>query len=779
MSHSFRQRYEEAYAKFTTLPEPYAEGHWTVIESSHLAKQLECHDQLKKPLDRAWASVVIALLEACPPHKSSKISSGPHLVEDSSLRWLDPAFLYSQLREKTKAFAQEMPVSRFEPIRVHVQEQVAQVAAAGSQDGTELNARVENRSECAVEVDDVRVCLISGAGKELWFTSGRTTLGTGDNELVLTCLQSGQAGKYVVDVSQIRLSKVIVQYVHRKSKEDSRDATFVDVLEDGDALHASLQLSNRVWLDQSRLAMLSVWTGRNDLERCTIQLLYKDNRTPVKGLFDAQLQQNEGAFTASLKVEQGDEGNELVLEGAPSQSILTLSIPLHDFTGAADGNVTFLLQLDYWNKRQDKDGSASTRRRQLKTELRLAVGLPLGVNVQDFFRQDRLFSKFLISAGTGGMLRLGAVRLECEASKGEAKDEGAFEILGSQSQVNETIVTPSQTASYVFAISRKEGKRASNRNLRLTLSYQTLHDEAIHSVLSHLNKVVAQREPPLSNAHKRCLQHALTSFVSSEMDVSKYHAQGSLHFAPRSAQRWGKLCEKWAGVEDKAGVDAIRQIIMDTLRAASESKIGAGAEWRELSLIVDVPRMTVVNAVTVELQAGGEDVRVGQVVKATVIIETSFHWDSDDDENDERPGAGTETDPITPKSVHLSVDVQCDFLNWLLVGSKRTVVKVSAPAERSSTVQSKLHLSLVAMKSGNLYLPGVTIWPLADPMETTPPSRAHRDKESNAVQYDEDKRRLSHAQSINCDSYLTNEAQTVVVLPSLQAADRRTYWMDA
>jgi hypothetical protein len=540
-----------------------------------------------------------------------------------------------------------------------------------------------------------------------------------------------------------------------------------------------------------------------------------------------------------------------------------LSIPLHEYSGAADGTLVFLAELDHYNQR--KKQATPLRKRQVRTEITLSVGLPLGVNVQDFFRSDQLFSKFIISAGSGGLLRLGSVHLECEGAT--SKEDAPFEILDAMTK-SDTLVTPSQSASFLFAIRRTKSKAEGpiNRFLRLTLSYRTLLEEAVQIVLYQLEYVLSKQgeygEDYISVPHKRCLERSLMAYVKSQGDMSAFFVNGRLQFQPRSEKQWRQIYRQWAGLQGTEEEDRIHKIVEETIQASQEVGMTLDSdsqkEWRELSLIVDVPRMKIVNAVTVRLEDRSGPMRVGQVVRAKVTIETCFYWDDDEeepvteekseddiqeahkintpiikelklpdeDDDDDDDDAASFQDAVSdasggerdrcrsplplgnkdelsvpsnnhrktsfsktrsksdtlsqqPTTIALSIDIQCDFVNWLLVGSKRSVIKIPAKSIADSTnTKSEVSFSLIAIKSGTFCLPSVTIWPLADAITITPPSHAHRDKETNALQYDQEKRRQEQLQSITCDSHITNEAEMITVLPALQGAERKTYWMN-
>lgn len=226
--------------------------------------------------------------------------------------------------------------------------------------------------------------------------------------------------------------------------------------------------------------------------------------------------------------------------------------------------------------------------------------------------------------------------------------------------------------------------------------------------------------------------------------------------------------------------------------------------------------MNVVNAITVQVKES--TTYVGVPVKALIDIETSFYWDEEAEEVASRTADGMregktlgdghpsedqsaleDVQSHAPSSLsparnattlYLSVDVQCDSVQWLLVGTKRVVIPISIP-QSSKTAHPKLKnsisLTLVALQSGRLSLPSVSIWPLTEPLvDVTPASHAHRSATALSTAPQGVASMPDPATVPACDSFMTNEAEPIYVLPRHMAVQssvtgeeipRETYWV--
>ncbi|MCO5565922.1 hypothetical protein L7F22_019597 [Adiantum nelumboides] len=705
-------------------------------------------------------------------------------------------------------------------------------------DGLIIVAVIESKAKHSIDVDDIRVCITSGENGDLWFTSGPTFIQAGNNIFQLHCMTNAVAGKYIVDVSQIRLGKIIFQYVHRQDvnfrtsdnvfKSQSK---FINVPEDSDALNVTLDWAPHVFLDRSRTAVLTVYSGRNDVTQLDVRAKMTSSDVEAKGLAETIFHPQP---KSKAKMTASDE--KINLTNLSTQSINVLLIPFHEINGLADGMLLVSVEIQFWTKGTKAELETA---RLLQREVKLPLGLPLGVNVQDFFRHDRLLSKFLISAGAAGPLVLGDVALWSEVSP----DKAAFSIETPRQENGCTITLP-EPASFVFAIRKNEGVKSDNTPLRLTLVYRTVQEEAFYYLSQALDQI-AKADNFVTDSFKRCFTRALWKIAEADLERSQLRLRSPNKIV------WSKVCKQWCGVKSRDDLKRLMEIvekiydeaqILASKRALDGklyekedaefeiTELQAGRKpWRKLSLPVDVPVMTMVNAVTFNLHE--KDVRVGVPVEVSIEIATTFAWDSqagessnepttseqqhknkqtlspsdakdqDDEDGDDFEDAQSDlsTRPHTPLAkkdgeksktedrLDVSVDVNCDFVNWLLMGTKRTIISVPKPI-KNSKLKSIIHkntikLNLIALQSGEIALPSISIWPLAEPiLQETPSSNAHRQAANvqntiitNATQSQQQP--SMNQTSISSDTFVTNEAERVHVLPRHIVPPTETFWI--
>lgn len=121
--------------------------------------------------------------------------------------------------------------------------------------------------------------------------------------------------------------------------------------------------------------------------------------------------------------------------------------------------------------------------RTLRTSKVVTVALPVAVNVEDFFRGERLFSRFTISTTTQQHVRISSARLH--AVQG-------VKILGCRPSHSVMTAVPDRPVSYIFCIESDRGPVLDP--LKLVISYRLLREE----VETLVNQTVEDVLHPLS-----------------------------------------------------------------------------------------------------------------------------------------------------------------------------------------------------------------------------------------------------------------------------------------
>ncbi|CDU22942.1 related to TRS130-subunit of the TRAPP complex of the cis-Golgi [Sporisorium scitamineum] len=720
--HYLRGNHQLAYDSLLGLTEAYASAKFTALEQHSLAMQLECHAKLNKPKDRAWIAAALAALKVSVQSPSSSQS-----VDIDAARWTEPAHLCEQLRAVSSALGNEVPISGFPLFSISVSQSSAKLAQI--EDGSLLRVDVTSLLPCPQVVEDVRVCLMTGGSETLWYTSSRIELAPGTTNVELFCPHPAH-GLYTVDVTQIRMARFIFQYEHG-SAASGAEPLIVRVPKDGDAPSVSAALPRRIDLDQPRAIEVTVRAGRNDIDVAEFSVSSADGAalvdyTTAKLSSDTQAgsaTRIEQGSTASVSLKQLQKGGEAVvvlpLAQLPESGILDAVILLTYSTSPSAG---------------ESQRHPAGKKRTLKVTVQLKTALPLGVNVQDFFRTSCLLSKFTISAGGGGSIRLKPVSMVHDNS--EQVQAYTIDSCGSQ---REATVTPRQPATYLFRVSR--GSAGEESRLRLVVQYRTLQGDAVSAAVRALDVVVGKKVLGLEKgtAGRKLLQDALVRYVRERLDLPAFSITGQVKTGELDRLWWRMERRSWG--QCMLGLEEVLEMMQDTLDAIVAGVDGVGEKvWQTLTIPVDVPSIDFVNAVTLSLASDltsspdpvePASIIVGQPIELTVRIHTSTLWSSSKQSEEQV----------------MVYDIVPDFETWLIDGNKRGSfpLQPSTPASLSSISEGTTHsftVTVVPLQTGTLALPSIHVRPLS-----TMKAQAREGVPT-------------------CETYTTNAAQRVTVVPA-------------
>ena len=742
-----RGRYSKAYTAFLELTEAYHESRWVTVERHLLALQLECHRRLQKSMDRAWVSVVMAAIRAAegqPAHTAAIDTSEQSEGSQAIYQWQDQRFLFDRLRQAASTFEKELPVSGYRALTIVPLSRKA--ALAEGEDGSALQVAVVSSLGFELAVDDVRLCLIGRDEDILWVTSGRVTLQPGKTHLRLFC-GTPASGSFCLDVSQIRLSKLIFQYPPPSSASSSRTTesqpVLVTIPKDGHAVDIQARLPREIHLDEPRQVELQLSSGRNTITSAELSVATSESK-PLGPLDAAELVPDSPSMTSlpsGVELERPDgpdaERQVLRISGISPRTKAIIRLPMT--ATAPDGVLLLNFVVTYTTG--EKPGPRSPSKRTLRKTVPLTISLPLGVNVQDFFRSANLFCKFAITSGGSGSLRLQPAKLVSSGGdQSNLPEGGLYQVLHCGSS-QEVVVTPRQPASYLFKIESRgqagDGSatptpgKSKQSQLRLVLEYRTLLEEAQALVLASLEACSANVDISLASETpaRILLERALASYVEARLDLPAYSLTGEVRTGKFDAVWWRRETATWQlpGEQGKTALQLAQTTLDTTLSAGS----GPAGDWRILSIPVDVPRIDAVNAVTLTVRGGGAQPRagyqatlvVGNPVTVSVSISTSFKW-------------GTSDSPAVGHC--FAYDVVADFENWLVSGSKRATYAPDPDTPHTFSVQ------LIPLKTGVLALPNVAVRPVG-------------------------------TEQLSCETYVTNAAERVQVVPRRW---RSSFWVD-
>ncbi|CAD6941505.1 unnamed protein product [Tilletia controversa] len=467
----------------------------------------------------------------------------------------------------------------------------------------------------------------------------------------------------------------------------------VHIPPDPHALRACVRLPDVIRLGERRCGIVEVRTGRNVVGVLEVRLrMLLDaaggGSSVMSGLGEAELVRSESESDAEgvklvlPSASEGGGGDHVQLKNLPAGAVVRLRFPLLE--AASLGTIPLMLSIDYYSTSSSSSSSgaddhASTTtstttsvtptaplRRQFRRVQDLLASLPLGVNAQDFFRQDFMLCKFTITSAGGSRLRIQHPRLtsarkmsvrsaevgkDGDEKREEEEEERYIVRAPSMTTLQGTqpvAVAPKQPASFVFRLSPTDVKPR----------------EAVGG--------------PTATVLELTLRYQAVLGPSSAVAVS---VEGG---------------DNGKDTEDEEGGD------------------GGGANaWQTIVIPVEVPQMDLVNEVNFDFlsrSAGSPsplpalELSAGQPVQARFTITSTDRWSRRRRVED----AASSSSSGTTTSV-LLYDIVSDLDTWLICGSTRGSLTVAVGIGEA---RREIDVTLIPLREGSLPLPQLALKPL-------------------------------------------------------------------
>lgn len=662
-----RGRLASALAIFTSLPAHYAPHMWISLESFVLSRALDIHAELENPQDREWIHILLAYLRTCINDMSKELAS--EVDKEKSVTQLIRALHTAAASLDSDLVHTDHPI-----MAVQVS---GDATCSGDEDLVSVDVTVSNHLPCDVFVDEINITLRGRDSERLKFVAKVDKLPPGQSTVTLSC-PSSSWGLYTLESSEVVMSRVHFRWQHTGTVATTpkrNQISLVRVPRSLRALDVQIRQPQQTELGATSHLLLVISTGQNNISRATIK------PTPPSGVqfnYSAARLEAEGMGT----LETSDDA--IVLLDAPVDADVVIVLPHSD----ASRYHTMKIWLNVTYNSQSSMGVIRT----LQTSRVVTVSLPIAVNVEDFFRGKRLFSKFTISATSHQYVRISSTELQ------SAQCLDGVKISGCRPSRPVMTVTPEHPVNFLFSIESSNGPVL--EPLNLVIKYRILRDEVEALVRQTVEAVLSSMpiEKPQYGSLRRMLIDKLVAQLESDAEwVETYRATGEI-ILPRSFEAGGDFQEP----------------IQEAL-AQCRSETASPCPWREIKIPVDVPRMNIVTAAQITIQPSSlpsgiqsdqlPSIYAGQPINATLIFKTSFHWA-------EKEGK--------QRCYTMRYDVEERVKDWLLCGRKRG--DFVATDGGSFTVP----LTLIALHHGEISLPKVDVRPLPIPtqasMEPTVPS---------------------------------------------------------
>lgn len=433
------------------------------------------------------------------------------------------------------------------------------------------------------------------------------------------------------------------------------------------------------------------------------------------------------------------------------------------------------------------------------------IALALGVNVQDVFKHNALFSRFTVSTASSSPLRLyGSELIESDLF---APDFGGLSPPtddGHQGgdEADAIVVFPRQPASLLYKISRKPGSKVTGPKTRKTmylkLHYSVAQEEIESSIQTSLAEAFetstdtgdADSLRPYSRlAISTALTHVRGGLIS-DYEMERAVMLGSISTSFLAGAHWEQEFSALAshGIGNDGHALKLARFVRTWQKRHPQLPLivpkPSTAQLRSISIPVDVPSITIIHTADIKLDrpadstvavpenSGKATVAVNQLMPAILRLKWSRIWDTGDPDTD-IPG------PPVAGDLEFTYEVTAPQNTWLLGGRRKghfVIPGVSDPHDAAVTdayaegvqstarTEADIPLLLIPLREGWLPYPSVEIRQVRGGLssiegaETSPVVTQHR-RQTTAETID---------RGVHCETDYKNLGETIRVVTSRQ-----------
>ncbi|KAL1895935.1 hypothetical protein Sste5346_005034 [Sporothrix stenoceras] len=512
-----------------------------------------------------------------------------------------------------------------------------------------------------------------------------------------------------------------------------------------DALDVQLSTSKDLQLDKNNFLELVLLTGWNDIQHCEMKI-----RAATGGL---RLITTEAKVlgTSGYNFSKPVEGGIVCFDNVPANTSLPISFP-------------FSIEQDVLELCLKVDVTYTTRSGatfHFSKAPSVSTSLALGVNVQDVFKHDALFSRFTVSTATASPLRvfrsellesdLFTAQLGTEAPN--ASGDGSVD-----HSTNLPVVFPKQPVSLLYKIVRKPLSGPLNappgkdtkRTMYIKLHYSVFQDQLDAALKASLGEAFTKTA---SLAHfaklaSACvLRHVHASL--SPYDLEKIALLNEMSTSVLAHVNWARefpglgpsaIDASKSKADDLAAVIYAWQKKHTVLAIPPADPSSLTTNVRTILIPVDIPSITIVHTADIQLQGpfgaavsadrfpsdeeddseDEDDVSmpifcVNQLLPATLHLRWTRIWDTGDAESSEAASS-------LHDDLEFSFEVSAPTDAWLIGGRRKGHFVIPAPDADGSTIglsstpalEAAIPLMLIPLREGRLPYPSVEIRQVAD-----------------------------------------------------------------
>ncbi|CZS98346.1 probable TRS130 TRAPP subunit of 130 kDa involved in targeting and fusion of ER to golgi transport vesicles [Rhynchosporium agropyri] len=510
----------------------YGESGWAEVELSMLVVYASCLKKLSRKEE--YVKVVLKLLsktglvERAKLYNKTILKIGRSSVHSETL----PAESYiPELLEITKGLQHE--------VRIPLESFFGNIEVDGTlryqpgKDSFEIEIRLQYllMENLPIEKAKVRITSSTGdVGREIWLESSKPIVFKRGKNTVSVQSNVNVPGTYLVKNIILETNNIFMEYDHSttglSSPKDGRVLKCPKLLvyQRLEAFDIKLFASRYMHLDQNRSLEIALSSGWNQVQSGELHV-----RSATAGLRVVTSEAKIG--NGSLELSKISEAGVVHFGAMEPYSNARIVMPFsleHDVN-----DISLKLEISYTTE----EGTFF-----FATTPSVSIMLPLGVNVQDFFKHKALFSKFTISSATSSPLRLLGSKLE---------DSEVFEAHSGLTLSKPLVIFPRQPATMLYKITkspsgsvaskiaRPSSRKGSKSVLSLVLNYICVEEEIEDAVTLSLENLLGKSS--LIQYSRLIIPTFLTQVRMrlSPYDLERSAILGELHTSNLANIKWG------------------------------------------------------------------------------------------------------------------------------------------------------------------------------------------------------------------------------------------------
>ncbi|OTA08520.1 TRAPP complex component Trs130 [Trichoderma parareesei] len=697
--------YKAASSYFSLTTPFFGESGWSLLELSMLIMYCQCLDEINPKGEHVGVALKL-LTKYCAAEKE-RLQKKSGLIRFSQSKTYPEAWPVTGIVEKLTRLAKSLS----KEVKVPLENFLMDVELDGfpvyddNQDGCSLNISLRSLLPEEISFDSARLRITAvdeGPSRERLFEAAAGSpiiLKPGKNKIRVSC-RSVVSGRYMID-RLVLSTKNLVLHFERDVKNASSSTTDIfkhaDVMlfQRASAFDFSMCATKQTSLDKNNSIDLVIRTGWNALKKCEIRV------KPATG--GLRFLTTEAAFVdSSMQFARPPEAGVFYMDAIGVNEVVTIRFPYSVEQDVAD--IFAKIEATYVTEADETFSLAKS--------VAVHVALALGVNVQDVFKHEALFSRFNVSTASASPLRL----YKSELLKSELFDS----VFGVPSS-SPVFIFPKQPASLLYKVKRIPGAKAGKRGGRtmyLKLDYTSLEAEMEELVRRSLTE--ALETTSLAQYTKHVVATAWRELKSKMVprDLEQATLMGEMMTTSLRDVVWER---HFAGIGGAPGVgeraaEELSAFLRSWQKANGRLVIPRDGIVEPSSILipVEIPALPVLHTADIRLQssipspvkdstsAGLPTVCTNQMLPATLHLKWTRIWDAD---------AAARSDQ------EFSYEVTAPADTWLLGGRRKGHFVIpgpsaSSPAETmtsSAATEAEIPLIMIPLREGWLPYPLVEI----------------------------------------------------------------------